>query len=51
MRLFLSVLGLAEMGIIFPIATLIVSYSLLVARKVLTIHHCCGYCWSMLPQH
>jgi len=45
------VLGMAEMGLIFPIADLIALCFILVARKVLIIHQCFGYCWAVLAQH
>ena len=39
---YLTVLGLAEMELIFPIAALIVLCFVLVARKVLITHWCFG---------
>ena len=42
--LYESVLGLAEMEFIFPVAALIVLCSVLVARKVLVTQQRFGYC-------
>ena len=40
----LTVLGLAEMELVFPTAALIVLCFVLVPRKVLITHQCFGYC-------
>jgi len=43
-KLLSSVLGLAEMELIFPVAALTVLCSVLVARKVLLTSQCFGCC-------
>ena len=40
----MSLLGLAEMELVFTIAALIVLCFALVARKVLITYQCVGYC-------
>jgi len=48
---FLTVLGLAGMELTFPSAALIVQCWFFVARKVLLIHQCFGYCWAVFTGH
>lgn len=46
-----GVLGLAGMELAFFMAAYIVLRFRFVARKVLIIHQCFNYCWSVLVQH